>query len=101
MTTRYYFKRDIVLLGTYLFPYVDITLTGNHGVSLSDYGVEIVDSLKDYQLGHKRKGYTFADAISENENRPDNLNIQYLFDSKEDFSFEEYTDDDENEDVFK
>lgn len=99
LTTRYYFKRDIVLLGTYLFPYVDITLTGNHGVSLSDYGVEIVDSLKDYQLGHKRKGYTFADAIKENEDRTDNLNIQYMFDSKEDFSFEEYSD--ENEDVFK
>ena len=96
-TTRYYFKRYIVLLGSYLNPYIDLSITGNHGVAISDYGVEIVDSLMNNELGHKREGYTFADAIIENEDRPDNLNIQYLFDCKEDFSFEEYTDDKEIE----
>lgn len=98
-TTRYYFSRYIVLLGTYLYPYVDITLTGNHGVSLSDYGVEIVDSVKERDLVSKKEGYTFADAISENENRTDNFNIQYMFDRKDGLRFEEYSD--ENEDVFK
>lgn len=96
-TTRYYFSRYIVLLGTYLYPYVDITITGNHGVSISDYGVEQIDTLMEQKLVKKKEGYTFADAIRENENRPDNVNIQYMIDNKDGLCFEEYTDDDEFE----
>ena len=49
------------------------------------------------KLVKKKEGYTFADAIRENENRPDNVNIQYMIDNKDGLCFEEYTDDDEFE----